>query len=269
MSVTGESLGYGWAMFLGLVQGLTEFLPVSSSGHLALVEHFGKGRTENLAFDILLHLATVLVIIGAFWKDFVRFWRKERMVVGYLIVSSVPTAVIGMLAYRNLAALREAPLAVCAGLLVTAAVLWAAERARPTTVELQRLGIAGSLLVGLAQALAMTPGISRSGLTIGTGLMCGLKREDAISFGFLLGVPAILGAAAFMALEIYQSGKGAEVLAALPPGPVLAGFLTAGLSGFVALRLLIGLVQKRKLTYFAAYCALLGIAGLVYFGLIR
>lgn len=261
-SAETQTLGYGWAALLGALQGFTEFLPVSSSGHLALAEHLGRGHAENVAFDLLLHLATLLVVAVAFGRDAWDYWRHRRVVLWYLAVATLPAVLIGMAFRHELEALRENPVAVCAALLVTAAALFAADRAEAPEVELERLGWHNSLLVGLCQALAIVPGISRSGSTIGGGLLCGLKREEAVKFSFLMMVPVVAGAALLKFVD--EPG----CFATLPAGPAALGFVAALAGGFGALKFLLRVVRWKKLTYFAVYCAAVALAGLLYFGLL-
>lgn len=261
--VASSELTYGWAAFLGFLQGITEFLPVSSSGHLALAEHLGSDTgPEDLAFDILLHLATVGVVVFAFWKDFWRYWNEQRVVIAYLVVASIPTGIAGAFFMNEFKALRESPIAVCVALLVTAGALLVADRTEGKHQPAVSLGWVGAFLVGLCQALAITPGISRSGLTLTGGLVNGLRRTDALAFSFLLMVPAVLGAAG---LELV---KHREEASRLLSGPALTGAAVAAVSGYFALKVLMGMVRGRRLKWFALYCAAVGVAGLVWFGLL-
>ncbi len=260
-SVEPQEIGYAWSAALGLLQGLTEFLPVSSSGHLALAGHLA-GRAngqppQSVAFDLLLHLATVLVVVQAFWHRFLALWRQQRMVIGYLVAGSLPAVVVGLLFRHEFKALRLEPRLVCAALLVTAVALFLADQVAVDRRALVRLGWAGSLLVGLCQALAIVPGISRSGATISGGLLCGLEREDAVTFSFLLMVPVLLGA------PLVEAFDHPEAFARLPLGPSLVGFATALVSGAIALAVLVRAVRSRKLVYFAGYCAVAGIGGFI------
>ncbi len=259
-----SELTYGWAAFLGFLQGITEFLPVSSSGHLALAEHLGSDTgPEDIAFDILLHLATVLVVCAAFWKDFVRYWQEQRLVIAYLVVASVPTAIAGAFFMDEFKALRESPIAVCAALLVTAAALVVADRTEGRNQPAVAMGWFGALCVGLCQALAITPGISRSGLTLTGGLVNGLRRTDALAFSFLLMVPAVLGAAGLQVVKHTDEVKN------ILTGPALTGAAVAAVSGYFALKVLMGMVRGRRLKWFALYCAVISISGLVWFGLLK
>ncbi|MCX7935383.1 MAG: undecaprenyl-diphosphate phosphatase [Planctomycetota bacterium] len=254
-------LGYAKAVLLGLVQGATEFLPISSSGHLALVEMIW-GKTEDLAVDIALHIATAAIILGAYGRDLLLYWRVERRVLLYLAVGSLPAAAAGALFYRDFEALRHSPLWVCLGLYVTAGVLTAAERIEAEPILLRRLGLQGALLIGLWQAVAIALGISRSGSTIAVGILLGLERAEAVKFAFLLGVPAILGAGFLSFLQ-----APARVMAAID-GPLAAGFAAALLTGWLTLHLLTRLVISRRLRWFAIYCAAVATVALGYFTLV-
>ena len=263
MASPDPALSYAWAATLGLIQGLTEFLPVSSSGHLALANQAGYGARTTVAFDLLLHLGTLLVILQVFYRRFLALCRHTPRVAGYVVLGSVPAAAAGFLFGDTFEALRESPFAVCAALFVTAGGLVLAETRRTGTTPLADLGAPGSFTVGLGQALAIVPGVSRSGTTIAAGLVCGLDREGAIAFSFFLMVPIVLGAALLKALRHPES------FTALPVGPAFCGFLVSVVSGAVALRLLIRLVRERRLRIFAIYCAVLGAGGLLYFGLLQ
>lgn len=261
-----SGLGYGWAALLGLIQGLTEFLPVSSSGHLALAENLGGVQAEDPAFDILLHLATVVVVLTRFWRDVVRYWQTERRILGYIAAGMIPTAFGGVFFQKYFEALRLAPLAVCAGLVVSGGMLVAMETLSGTERKLKDLGYSGGVIIGLCQTLAIVPGISRSGATITGGVLSGLSRPDAICFSFLLMIPAVLGASCKKGIDLLMSDGG--ILATLSIGPSLLGFMVALVSGYVALILLIRLIEKRRLIYFAGYCFTIALLGFLYFGVL-
>ena len=258
-----ESIGYLPAILLGLIQGISEFLPISSSGHLALAGHLGL-RSPNealvpLGYDLLLHLATVLVVLKAFWGDLVRMLKNERRILLYLVAGSLPAGLAGVFLRETLGGLRENPVAVCIALMGTGAILLVHDHLPRGERILASTGVRRSLVVGLAQALAIIPGISRSGTTITAGAACGLRREAAVRFSFFLMVPAITGG---LLIEVLRHP---EDLNAVAPGPALAGFLAAFGSGLASLRLLQLLVRRKRLRYFALYCGLVGLGGLLYF----
>jgi undecaprenyl-diphosphatase len=259
-------MSYLAAILLGILQGVTEFLPVSSSGHLALAQHLGLGAADGrpgaVAFDILLHMATLLVVLQAFWREITRVVNADRIVLGYLAVASVPAALVGMAGREFIVdGVRQSPVAVCAALLLTGGFIYLCDRFPLRERRMRMLGLGGACAVGLAQALALVPGISRSGLTITGGVVTGLRRDEAVRFSFLLMIPAVAGAA------IYDLAREPASWQSLPPGPAAAGFVAAAATGYLALRLLRLMVVRQRLGIFAAYCAVVGGGGLVYFWL--
>jgi undecaprenyl-diphosphatase len=258
-------------LLLGLVQGLTEFLPVSSSGHLALGRAWlGLGQTGAL-FEAAVHLATACSILTVFAADIrllcaasrdlflPRRWRGAwstrgdfRLVV-FILLSAVPAGLAGILLKERIEDLFDAPRIVAIALLLNAGILVAS---RFAPAPLQTLGAGRALLIGLAQAIALVPGISRSGSTITAGLFMGLRREAAGRFAFLMALIPILGAAVLEAPHFGDQGT---------PGilPLAGGMLVAYASGVFALRLLLRFVARGRLDVFAPYCAALGILGLL------
>ncbi len=261
---TAQTIGYLWAAILGIVQGLAEFLPVSSSGHLALVEHLGLGHAAPPSFDLLLHLATLLVVINYFRHAIVWYWRNDPRVLVSVVIACVPTGLVGFACKKYLEALRLSPTMICIGLLVTAA-LAAAEMRKGASYQLRDLGWFESATIGLCQALALAPGISRSGLTIAGAMICGADREEAFRFSFILSIPAVLGAVGLHGLETVRTAGFSGLLAGVAIGPFLLGFALAALCGHLALTILEGVVERGRLVWFAAYCCLAALAGLIYF----
>lgn len=271
------------ALLLGLVQGLTEFLPVSSSGHLMIVkELLGVDGDGFLDFTVTVHLATVLSTIIVFWKPickllagFFRFkYNDETDYVFKIIVSMVPVAVVGLLFKEQVEALFVDNLftvAVC--LIVTAILLYlsdvsgrAASRkaASEASVSTARNGISywQAAVVGLSQAVAVAPGLSRSGTTIATGLLCGVKRDVMAQFSFLMVLVPIIGD---QFLDILKGFTGEAVLGGgLSPLCLVVGFLAAFLSGLFACKVMIAIVRKAKLTWFALYCLVVSLLLLVF-----
>ncbi len=271
------------ALLLGLVQGLTEFLPVSSSGHLMIVkELLGVDGDGFLDFTVTVHLATVLSTIIVFWKPickllagFFRFkYNDETDYVFKIIVSMVPVAVVGLLFKEQVEALFVDNLftvAVC--LIVTAILLYlsdvsgrAASRkaASEASVSTARNGISywQAAVVGLSQAVAVAPGLSRSGTTIATGLLCGVKRDVMAQFSFLMVLVPIIGE---QFLDILKGFTGEAVLGGgLSPLCLVVGFLAAFLSGLFACKVMIAIVRKAKLTWFALYCLVVSLLLLVF-----
>ncbi len=259
------TLSYGWAVLLGLVQGLTEFLPVSSSAHLALAEHLGHGAVENFAYDILLHLATVLAVLGAFYQDIIAILseRKKWIVLGYIIVGSLPVGVVGILYKDNIEALAQRPVLICLALLLTAVLLMLAQLRPKSDLLLERVGWLKAFEIGCFQVLGMLPGVSRSGSTIAGGVLLNLDRQEAVKFSFFLMLPAVLGA------NLLKFMHDPEEILTLPLGPALSGCLVALVSGWIAARLMLKIVAGTGLKWFALYCAVVGVIGIIYFGFWR
>lgn len=260
-----SDISYGWAAFLGLLQGLTEFIPVSSSGHLALAQHLGHGAKESMAFDVLLHLATVLAVLGSFYKDIVSYIKvaAKRRVILLLVLATIPAGVVGLGFKDYFEAAGNYPVLICICLIFTGVMLLVCDRIEDNRKQLQELGWLGAFLIGCTQIFGMLPGVSRSGSTVCGGLLMRLEREAAVKFSFLMMVPAVVGA------NLLKVIKDPQEFANLPFGPVVLGFIVAAVSGILAIRWMLALVKNKKLKWFALYCFVAGVAGIVYFGLIR
>ena len=256
------------AVVLGLVQGLTEFLPVSSSGHLQIFNTlFGLQGEENLTFAVAVHAATVCSTIVVFRNElarligFFRFqWNDETIYICKIMLSMVPVAIVGFFFKDYVEELFASGLLVVGiSLLITAALLSFAYYARPR--QKAEISFKDAFVIGLAQAFAaILPGLSRSGSTISTGLMLGDRKEEVARFSFLMVLIPILGEAFLDAMKggFHPSESGISAVA------LLAGFVTAFVSGFIACRWMIGIVKRGKLIYFAVYCLLVGAASIVY-----
>jgi undecaprenyl-diphosphatase len=262
------AIGYLWAAVLGLVQGLAEFLPVSSSGHLALVAHLGMGSAAPAAFDVFLHLATLIVVIVYFRRGILWYAENSPVVLLYVIVASVPTGLVGVACKQYLEALRLSPTLICLGLLVTAMALFIAELHRGAAYQMRDLGWLGAATLGVCQALAIAPGVSRSGATIAGAIICGIDRKEAFGFSFILSIPAVAGAVLLHIVEAFGADGGGAFLAEVPLGPLLVGITVAAASGYFALRTLERMVVGGRLAWFAGYCLLAAVSGLVYFNLL-
>lgn len=258
-------LDYISAFILGLIQGVTEFLPVSSSGHLAMMRHLGIGKIGQihppLVFDLILHLATILVVLKAFWKDIAKIIRHERVLLLYLAFATVPAAICGFFFRDYISSLRDNPMAVCCGLLCTSGFLFICQRVNYSNIKPTELGLLKTITIGICQAFALVPGISRSGMTITGGVMCGLTRADSIRFSFLLMIPIVTGAFAAESIKDYEN------FSHIPLGPAILGFAVAAITGYIALKILTFAVLRFRLNIFAWYCAFLGLSGLIYFSL--
>ena len=263
------------AIILGIVQGLTEFLPVSSSAHLVFMSDI-LGVQQNVAFDTLLHLGTLLAVVGYFWKDLVviissflsslldifRGRFKEgleetpfKKLSWLLLVGTIPAGVMGILFKSEFEALFNSILYVGIFLLITGLLLWGAERVKPGDKDVKDISFKNAIVIGVAQGIAIAPGISRSGATIAAGLFSGLNRELAARFSFLLSIPAILGAALVQAKDITSFDVSTSVL--------IVGFVSAAIFGYLAIKLLLKIIKERSLMIFAYYCWIIGIAAII------
>ncbi|MGX8713417.1 MAG: undecaprenyl-diphosphate phosphatase [bacterium] len=258
------------ALILGIVQGLTEYLPVSSSGHLAIGAHlFGLSGEENLTFTVAVHVATVLSTIVILWKeivwilaDIVKFkWNEGMRYAAGILVSMIPVAIVGFFFKDTVEEVFGSGLlivGIC--LLATAALLAFSYWAKPRQRE--DISLLHAFVIGIAQALAVLPGLSRSGSTIATGLLLGNKKERLAQFSFLMVIPPILGEALLDIKDMAQLGV-SQAMAGLSPVALAVGFLAAFVSGCLACKWMINIVKKGKLVWFALYCAVVGLAAII------
>lgn len=263
------------AIILGMVQGLTEFLPVSSSAHLVFFTDL-MHLQQNVAFDTLLHLGTLAAVVGFFWKDIVKIItsflssildifrgrfkqgleeKPFKKLSWLLIVGTIPAGLMGILLQKQFEALFNSILYVGIFLIITGFLLWGAERVKPGEKDVKDISFKNSLVIGIFQGIAIAPGISRSGATISAGLFSGLNRELAARFSFLLSIPAILGAALVQAKDITGFDANIAVL--------IAGFLSAVIFGYIAIKLLLKIIKERSLMIFAYYCWIVGIVVII------
>lgn len=251
------------ALILGLIQGLTEYLPVSSSGHLAIGSAlFGIEGEENLAFTIIVHVATVLSTLVILWKEIEWIFKglfkfqmnDETRYVINIIVSMIPIGIVGVFFKDKVEAIFGSGLLIvgCC-LLVTALLLSFSYYYKPRQKE--KISLKDAFIIGLSQACAVLPGLSRSGTTIATGLLLGNSKEKLAQFSFLMVIPPILGEALLDALKMM---KGEDIAGDIPSISLIVGFLAAFVSGCVACKWMINIVKKGKLIYFAIYCAIAG-----------
>ena len=258
------------AILLGVLQGATEFLPVSSSGHLVLAQHLlGDFEQPGVLFDVLLHLGTMVAVAIYFWRDLTglvsSLWRsdalaaQQRYMTALLIAGSVPTAVIGLLFNDFFIGLFERPDIVSVMLLVSGSLLWLAEHLRNRELARKEMNFIDALVVGTVQGAAIIPGISRSGSTIAALLLRGVDGETAARFSFLLALPAVCGAALLSLKDLDAVTASGTIL------PYLAGMFASLITGLLCIHLLMGVVRRRRLHWFALYCWLVGGLGLLYF----
>ena len=252
------------AILLGIVQGITEFLPVSSSGHLQIAkELLGVELQNNITFDVTLHAATVLSTMVVLWRElwqlvkgcFSRRFNQEQAYVLKVVLSMIPAGVVGVLFADEIEALFSSLWFVGLMLLLTAALLSFAYYAKPRPK--QEISYRDAFIIGIAQAAATMPGLSRSGSTIATGLLLGNEKSSVANFSFIMVIPVILGK---MLLDIL-SGEMASM--AVPTPALVSGFLAAFLSGALACKFMIEVVKRGKLIWFALYCAVVGLVCLV------
>lgn len=260
------------ALILGVIQGLTEFLPVSSSGHLEIGQALlGTAGEENLTFAIVVHTATVLSTLVVLWKEVAQLfrgtftttkWNDEKNYVAMILVSMIPVFIVGMFFKDKVEALfGHGLLLVGICLCITALLLYLSEWLSKRRADGgHEVGYKDAIIIGCAQAVAVLPGLSRSGTTIATGLLCGVKKESVTKFSFLMVLIPILGEAFLELLDIL----GGEVSGTLGILPMIVGFLAAFLTGCFACRFMIDIVRHQKLIYFAIYCLCVGVFAIVY-----
>jgi undecaprenyl-diphosphatase len=267
------------AIILGIVQGATEFIPVSSSGHLVIVPWLLGWEDDayaGLLFDTVLHWGTLVAIFWVFWRDFLQLIKAalrsiakrsladpDARIAWFIVIGSVPAAVTGLLLKDQIEMLFNSPRAAGFFLLVTAMLLAGSEllvRKVQQFREMREMKLWDAIFIGVAQAIALAPGISRSGSTIAAGLVRKFRRDEAARFSFFLGTPAFLGAgllqmADTMATDASQVTNNAA--------PLIAGFVASAIAGVVAIRFLLAYLRRRSLNVFAAYCLVLGISVIV------
>ncbi len=253
------------AIILGLVQGLTEFLPISSSGHLVIGQHLLNFEGPNLTFDIVLHMGSLLAVLVYFRRDIQKVMRSAlgkgdaswNKVAWLILWGTIPTGLIGFFFKEPLEGLFESVRVVAIMLFVTGLLLFASDRIRKTDRPLFGIRVLDALLIGVVQGLSIIPGISRSGSTIATGLFLKIDGNAAARFSFLLSIPAILGAVALEGKNILGhavNGSGVEFL---------SGFVAAAISGWLAIKILMEVLKRKRLWIFAIYCWL--VAGWTFF----
>ncbi len=260
------------ALLLGILQGLTEFLPVSSSGHLTIGQellNLNTSAADNLLFTVTVHAATVLSTIVILWKEieglfkgtfFTKKWNDDKTYVAKILLSCIPVMIVGLFFKDQVEAIFGSGLLIvgCC-LLLTALLLTFAYYAKPRQKE--TISYRDAFIIGLGQALAVLPGISRSGTTIATGLILGNKKESIAQFSFLMVLIPILGETFLNVVDIV---KEPALLGGIGFTPLLIGSLGAFISGCIACKFMINLVKKGKLIYFAIYCAIVGITTIIF-----
>lgn len=269
MSLIQVLTDIGEAGLFGVIQGATEFLPISSSGHLLLLHNIIGDNTVNAqAFDVALHVGTLAALFWFFWADIwvyaaaawawirrpTRAASPDQRLAGYILLSAVPGAIIGAQFETFFATAVRSPVVVGVTLMTAGILLWAADRFRRQLYDLQHLNWRRALFIGLAQAVALIPGVSRSGATISMGRLLGLDRPSAARFSFLMAVPIIAGAALKEGLDLGQVGvTSGELL------DMAVGVIVAAIVGYLAIRGLLRYVSQRSYAVFAVYRLALGV----------
>jgi len=272
------------AFFLGIIQGLTEFLPISSSGHLIIgKELLGLEATDNIAFETVVHCATVLSTITILRKElatlFLKFfklqWNAETQYICMIFLSMIPVMIVGLFFKKNVEQLFGEGLSLVGAMLLVTAVLLALTSFKSLRFKVQSLRFKflnfelinakpmnwkGALFMGIAQAVAVLPGLSRSGATIATGLLAGVKKEEVAKFSFIMVLIPILGETALGAMK----GDFSTAVSGIPVSSLIIGFIAAYLCGCFACKFMIELIKRTNLLWFALYCSIVGIIALAY-----
>ena len=268
-------MSYFEAIILGLVQGLAEFLPISSSGHLALLQQwFGIQEDKVLLFAVLLHVGTLISVFIVYWRDIAELIvelfltikdlctgkglrlqeRPVRKLGIMIIVATIPTGIIGILFNDLFDSLYNSIIPIGIGLIITGFLLVMAERMGASNRGIEQMNFRNALFIVTVQGIAICPGISRSGSTLFGSLICNLDRKFAVKFVFLISIPSILGSAVMEAPSALESGFDMAQL-----GPVLVGMIVAAVSGLIAIKTMIKIVSDKKLNYFSYYVWALGL----------
>ena len=271
---------YIQAIILGLTQGLAEFLPISSSGHLALLQYFFGISSENvLPFTVLMHFGTLISVFFIYWKDIIqlivelfatikdiftgkglRINSSETRRLGFMIiVATIPTALIGLLFEDYFEKLYLSIVGIACGLVFTGIILVVAERMGKGNRSIMDMKSRNAVFVGIMQGIAICPGVSRSGSTLFGSLVSGLERKLAVKFAFLISIPSILGSVILEAPDAFSQGLDVSIV-----GPVIVGVIVAAISGVFAIKAMIAIVSNRTLTGFSIYVWLVAAAVLIY-----
>lgn len=257
------------ALFLGFVQGLTEFLPISSSGHLIIIPEIFNwtGVVDSLEFDVAVHLGTTLAVITYFWRDWANIFSSffdsvfsdtkkvlenpsSRLLL-LIIVGSIPAAIVGLLFRDFIETGVRSSLIVGVNLIVFGILLWITDKAVQER-EFRKVGWKDTVLIGVAQAISLIPGVSRSGITIAAARSRGIKRDAAVRFSFLLSTPAIIGAGLLTSKELFYTGLTQN------QSVFFVGFVAAAISGWIAIKFLLNFVKNNSFTVFVIYRIVLG-----------
>ena len=248
------------AIILGIIQGLTEFLPISSSGHLVLGQYVLDIKLEGNGFEIVTHLGTLVSVLCVFWKEILSLIlditdKNNRKYIFYLILGTIPAVVIGFGAKSYISELFESVQLVSIALMVTGLILFFSKKVKNNSLPIDAKK---ALLIGITQAIAIIPGISRSGITICTALALGMSGKNAAKFSFLLAIPAISGAGLLLALDPQSD------ITFIPLTSLIMAFMSSFIVGYICLKWLLSLLESGKFYFFGYYCFMIGLIVLVF-----
>ncbi len=248
------------ALILGIVQGLTEFLPVSSTAHLILFPWFfhWRGEIDSLTFDLALHAGTLVALLMCFWRDWLDIVLRKQKLLLLIIVASIPAGIAGLLLEHMVESRFRIPSVISASLVVIGIFMLLSERARKQR-KVEDIGLLDAVVIGVSQAVALIPGVSRSGITISTGLSMGIEREAAARFSFLLSTPVIGGAVLLHARKMISGGESHNVQL------FIVGFAASAVTGLAAIKFLMNYLKKHPVNIFAYYRFIL--AAVIIFGI--
>ncbi len=254
------------AVVLGIVQGIAEFLPISSSGHLVILQQpleellgVQSNAAGRLSLNVALHFGTLASILVVYRSELLRLLREPRTIVP-IVAATIPIVIVGFTLKGWIEEHLQTPIVAACGLFITAALLLLGQKLERAEGSVSWGTILSAVVIGLFQAVALVPGISRSGSTIAGGLLVGLRRDSAATFSFLIAIPAILGASVLTAAEAWSQGD----TVGLSPAAIACGIAVSFVVGLLALRVLLRLVSQRKLHWFALYCVLMGALTIVW-----
>ena len=248
------------AIILGVIQGLTEFLPISSSGHLVLGQYVLDVKLKGNSFEIVTHLGTLVSVLCIFWKEILSLTlditdKNNRKYIFYLILGTIPAVVIGFGAKSYISELFESVQLVSIALMVTGLILFFSKKVKNNSLQIDAKK---AFLIGITQAIAIVPGISRSGITICTALALGMSGKNAAKFSFLLAIPAISGAGLLLALDPQSD------ITFIPLTSLIMAFMSSFIVGYICLKWLLSLLESGKFYFFGYYCFMIGLIVLVF-----
>ena len=249
------------AIILGTIQGLTEFLPISSSGHLVLGQMILDVKIQGNEFEVVTHLGTLVSVLCIFWKEILSLIlnitdKNTREYIFYIILGTIPAAIIGFGAKSYISELFDSVQLVSVALMVTGLILFFSQKVKKNSLTIDANK---ALLIGITQAIAIIPGISRSGITICTALALGMSGKNAAKFSFLLAIPVISGAGLLLALDSQSN------ITLIPLTSLIMAFLSSFIVGYICLKWLLSLLESGKFYFFGYYCFLIGLIGLLFF----